>query len=328
MALLRNESAGRFDPLMFEILDELGERLDATQADLTKRTSSVEPVGRARLLQGERDLRTLYSIDRAAQLPIGRHERLTLIAGLLRTIVPFAQVQVDVPGGETFHYGDRESGIHDRTVALSDGPENVGVLKLTDNGLSDPQLERLDRVATMIATMIVRDRQQRIEETLTDTVTGLPNARFLRRALDQRIPSAGQAAPAFGLIAVHVRRLGQLERRYGRGWTERYLSSVARRLAGACNEHETLARLGPDQFIVLTGESGGGELVRRWHALVDDVTRPALDLDGQSEEIHLDAAHAAYPVDGDRFEALLATLEARLTGPAACVVPFPKSRVG
>lgn len=328
MALLRNESNGRFDPLMFEILDELGERLEASDSNLAQSPSSAGTAGRTRLALGERDLQTLYSIERATTLPIGLSERLTLIAGLLRSIVPFTRMQVDLPNGETFQYGDRESGTHDRTVALNDGPREVGVLQLTDNGLSEAEVERLGRAAAKIAGMFARDDHAHADEGLTDPSTGLPNARFLRRTLERRIPAAGHVAPGFGLIVVHVRRLGPLEQRHGRAWAERYLNAVARRLAGACDERESLVRLGPDQFIVLTGESRGGELVRRWRTLVDDVAGQALMLDGQVEDVRLDAAHAAHPLDGDGLEALLATLEARLTGHAACVVPFPKTRVG
>jgi GGDEF domain-containing protein len=328
MALLRSESDGRFDPLMFEILEDLSERLESTGADMTRQDAPSEPYGRARLVLGEHDLRTLYSIERATALPIGRHERLTLVAGLLRTIVPFDRLAVDVPGSATFRYGDRKGSGEQRIVALNDGQRHVGTLRLTGKVLCDSQIERLDRVGASIAAMLAREDGCRHEGNHTDPETGLPNARFLRRRLEQRMPGGRHVPAKFGLIAVHVRRLARLERIHGRDWSRRYLLEIARRLAQACDRVETLVRLGPDQFIVLTGESRGGELVRRWHDLVEEVSGTNVAIDSYVEAIQLDAAHAAHPLEGNSLEDLLATLESRLTGRVAGVVPFPNRHVG
>ncbi len=104
---------------------------------------------------------------------------------------------------------------------------------------------------------------------------------------------------------------------------------MAQRLAAACDERETLVRLGPDQFLVLTGESRGGELVRRWHTIVDRAVADPVVLSGGDVPIRLDAAHAAHPLDGDRLDDLLRTLEARLTGSTTTsVLPFRARRAG
>ena len=326
MALLRREPGERFDPLMFEILDELAGRLEATDSDLTRSpTPSAEAAGHARLLDAERDLQTLYSIERAVTLPIGLRERLTLVAGLLRTLVPFERLRIEVEDHDEFSYGDRRSGADEQIVVLRHRGEPVGrlAISISEREPLDPaRKERLDRVGALLAGMIAAHERSNVAG-LTDPATGLPNARYLRRILSMRIPDAGHAGPGFGLIALHVGRLGELMERHGKESADRFFQVVAQRLAAACGERETLVRLGPDQFIILTGQSRGGELVRRWHALVAHASRQPVRVGGRDETVRLDAAHAAHPLDGDRLEDLLHTLEARLTGSTtASVLPF------
>jgi diguanylate cyclase (GGDEF)-like protein len=331
LALLRREPGERFDPLMFEILDELSEQLEATDSDLTRAPTSTRTSGRSRLVDAENDLQTLYSIERAAELPIGLRERLTLIAGLLRTVVPFERLRIELEDHDEFRYGDRDSGADERVLALRHGSETVGRLTLSIDGrepLDRARTERLERVAMLLAGMIAAADESETNG-VTDQVTGLPNARYLRRILALRIPESGHAGPGFGLIALHVGRLADLTQRYGKESSDRFLQVVAQRLATACDPRETLVRLGPDQFIVLTGESRGGELVRRWHALVDETNATPIPLDGRDEPVRLDAAHAAHPLDGERFDDLLRTLETRLTGSTtSSVLPFRDRRAG
>jgi GGDEF domain-containing protein len=320
-AFLRNESNGRWDPLMFEILDELAERLEATGADLRRPAEVLDRAARARLVHGERDLQTLYSIERATALPIGLRERLTLIAGLLRAVVPFSQLRVERGGGETFCYGDRESDGVEHTVALIEQGRRVGALRLVGAARGAVHGELIDRVAGAIAGMIAQERRARAAECLTDPATGLPNGRFLRRTLARRIPAAGHAGPGFGLIALHLRGLASLAARHGQPWADRYLNTVASRIAAACDESETPIRLGPDHFIVLCPESRGGELVRRWNELTESVCA--------NEAIRLDAAHACHPLDGADLDTLLRTLDVRLAGSTTTrVVPFRRRYAG
>jgi diguanylate cyclase (GGDEF)-like protein len=213
-------------------------------------------------------------------------------------------------------------------VALIDGDDAVGRLTLTTAEEPDACCsDRLTRTAALLARMIAADG--RAGGNLTDPATGLPNAGYLRRALARLVPACEHSAAGFGLIALHVRDLGRLTERRGKDSADRFLRTVARRLAAACDEGETALRLGPDQFIVLTGENRGGELVRRWHALVEQLGRDPIELDGGGETVRLDAAHVANPLDGDRLDVLLAALESRLTGStAATILPFRDRRAG
>jgi GGDEF domain-containing protein len=326
LALLRREPGERYDPLMFEILDELAEQLEASGSDLTRPSSpTARTPGHSRLVDAEKDLQTLYSIERAAALPIGLRERLTLIAGLLRTVVPFEQLRIEVNDRDEFRYGDRDPDAEERFVTLRHGSETVGRMALSiqqQEPLDHARNERLDRAAVVLATMIASDDESD-SGGMTDPATGLPNARYLRRSLALRIPESGHAGPGFGLIAVHVGRLGDLAERHGRVSSDRFLQIVAKRLASACEERETLVRLGPNQFIVLTAESRGGQLVQRWHTLIERATDEPIQIDGQAERVRLDAAHASHPLDGETLDDLLQTLETRLTGSTVTrVLPF------
>jgi len=324
MALLWRESGERYDSLMFEILDELADSLEATGADLTRDpASATETLGGTRFVEAERDLQTLYSIERAVALPITLRERLTLVAGLLRSVVPFERLCVAQDDRESFVYGDRDAAPGDRVVALIHAGEEVGRLTMTIGKELDASSKGfLDRVAPLLASMISADGQPD-SAGLTDPATGLPNAVYLRRMLAVRIPEPETTGARCSLIALHVRDLGDMAQRRGKACCDRFLQIVAQRLAAACDERETAVRLGPDQFVVLTAETRGGELVRRWNDLVEQVGRDPIELDGHGETLRLDASHAAHPIDGECLDDLLRTLETRLSGSnAATVLPF------
>jgi len=149
---------------------------------------------------------------------------------------------------------------------------------------------------------------------LTDPLTGLPNAHYLRLETAQRIaPLRGHEA-GFGVLAFHVGSLARVRERHGKSCADRMLSLTARRLAAACTAGETPVRLGQDQYLVLTPMSRAGELVQRWDELLRVVGSEPVEIDrGILEPTGLVAAHASCPADGDSLDALLSVLDTRLS---------------
>jgi diguanylate cyclase (GGDEF)-like protein len=169
---------------------------------------------------------------------------------------------------------------------------------------------------------------------LTDPLTGVPNARFLRLELASRIALHDEPDPGFGLMAFRTRCLERVTEQVGHTAANRMLGQIARRLASSCEERETLVRFGPDLFLVLTPLVRPGALVERWRAIIADATDTPLDVaEGLTHRVTLDGAHAAFPAEGASVEALLESLETRLRDgscAAGAVIPFrrPAARIG
>ena len=210
------------------------------------------------------------------------------------------------------------------------GEACLGSLTLYDaggRGFSEVDRHYLVAVAGYVARAVQRAGERRGPgaASLTDPLTGLPNASFLRLELSQRTrddsPKVG-----FGLLAFRVGRLSYLGERWGGVTSERALSQIGRRLATRCMRDETLVRYGHDLFVVLTPTPHSGELVARFDALLRGVEEEPLDLEREAaRETRLTAAHASYPDDAADAETLLEVLDRRLAlsgEHARTVVPF------
>jgi diguanylate cyclase (GGDEF)-like protein len=208
----------------------------------------------------------------------------------------------------------------------------VGVLTLYDEierEFSVEERRTLVRIAGCVAQVASQETQGATvaHTSLTDPLTGVPNARFLWLESAHRMTSEG---PGFGVVTFRVGGLDSIGEERGNEAVDRLLCEAARRLAASCQRSETLVRLGQDLFIVLTPTHIPGELIRRWHELAEEVEQPVLDRDhGVVDQIRLTAAHASYPEDGDHLEELLEVLGTRLSL-AACrgrtILPFRTTR--
>lgn len=165
---------------------------------------------------------------------------------------------------------------------------------------------------------------------LTDPLTGLPNAHYLRLEAALRIGPTGQHETGFGLLAFHLGSLVRIREHHGKRCADRMMSLTARRLAAACTSGETPVRFGQDQYLVLTPLSRAGELVRRWDDLRRVVGEESVEIDaGTFEPTGLVAAHACCPSDGGSLDALLSVLDTRLSLASESkgeVLPFRTTR--
>jgi diguanylate cyclase (GGDEF)-like protein/putative nucleotidyltransferase with HDIG domain len=203
----------------------------------------------------------------------------------------------------------------------------IGTLTLYDGAerrFTPEERRLLVRVAGCIAPALDRPAlAAEGDRSLTDPLTGVPNARFLRLETDHRIALHREGDPGFGLLAFRVGGLEQVGERSGKDEADRMLCRIARRFAASCRSHETLVRLGQELFVVLSSAALSGELVERWHELRDDVERPPLCPHGSALALRLSAAHAAFPEDGHDLDVLLEVLDGRLgLAEQRRIVPF------
>jgi diguanylate cyclase (GGDEF)-like protein/putative nucleotidyltransferase with HDIG domain len=208
----------------------------------------------------------------------------------------------------------------------------VGVITLydrIDRGFTSDDQRLLVRVAGCVAQVASQECEGTTvaHTSLTDPLTGVPNARFLWLESAHRMTEDGSG---FGLVAFRVSGLDGVGAGTGNASVDRMLCEAARRFAAGCRRSETLVRFGQDLFVVLTPVHVSGELIRRWHDLAAEVERPLVDEgDRAVHQLRITAAHASYPEDGEGLEALLEALDTRLTLAASrgrTVVPFRRSR--
>lgn len=124
-------------------------------------------------------------------------------------------------------------------------------------------------------TSELRTEQSLRREMLTDSLTGLPNrAGFLEQLVDEIDPAD---SASFAVLVVNLDRFSRVNACMGAMAGDELLISVARRLRGALRAHDTLARIGGDEFAVLlaldTGPSDALHAAKRIRHALDNPFR-------------------------------------------------------
>jgi diguanylate cyclase (GGDEF)-like protein/PAS domain S-box-containing protein len=207
-----------------------------------------------------------------------------------------------------------------RGIPISIGYEPVGVLLIADGGSVDNFADEIQLVVTALGDMISArresDRRRNEEEKVRkqakrDPLTGLGNRRDLAEQFDARTdhPDA-----KFSLLLIDLDRFKPINDTYGHLIGDTVLRVVAERLRSCARGDVTVARIGGDEFAILTevhsaeNEAGALELA---HAILGELTAP-IDCSGHSIQVGASVGVALYPRDGASFQELLHRADAAM----------------
>ena len=186
-------------------------------------------------------------------------------------------------------------------------------------------------VAIVIAALLflVVEERRRIAWLAThDSMTQLANRRSFDRVLDHQVRRAEARGGTFGLLYVDLDGFKEINDAYGHARGDEVLARVAARLAGLLDDDEFVARIGGDEFAVLSPRLGGhGQARQRARTLRDALAgmRPAADLDAP---LGASVGIAVYPQDGTDAEALLRHADADMYRAKDRPEPEPEDGVG
>ncbi len=149
-------------------------------------------------------------------------------------------------------------------------------------------------------------------EALRDALTGLPNRVLLDDRIEQAIRRSRRSGEPFTLIAVDLDGFKDVNDVRGHRAGDIVLKTLARRFEAVVRDHDTVARVGGDEFVVLsigTGsdERAGAVVGRLRHAL-----RRPFRAEGTSVEIDGSIGFAVFPDDGATAEELLARADGQM----------------
>jgi diguanylate cyclase (GGDEF)-like protein len=140
--------------------------------------------------------------------------------------------------------------------------------------------------------------------SLHDSLTGLPNRKYLLRDADEALTSARQDGSGLALCLLDLDRFKEVNDTLGHQVGDRLLQLVAARLSAAVRPTDTVARLGGDEFAVMLREVDAVEaetLARRLLEAFDDVFAG----DGMFFDLDVSIGVALHPEHADSFESLL-----------------------
>ena len=145
-----------------------------------------------------------------------------------------------------------------------------------------------------------------------DALTGLPNRLLLADRLNQSIAQAQRHQRLFAVFIVDLDRFKAINDSLGHHAGDAMLKEVARRLAAALRQADTLARMGGDEFVLILNEIINPEDLETIAAKV--LTHIAQPMKLSGLELHASASIgiSIYPNDGGNGETLLQHADAAM----------------
>ncbi|GIQ71126.1 diguanylate cyclase [Xylanibacillus composti] len=158
-----------------------------------------------------------------------------------------------------------------------------------------------------------------------DTLTSLPNRRFLIEKIEQLIEEAQTSQHRFAVLFMDLDRFKDINDTLGHHAGDQLIQKIAKRLLTCMREGDTVARIAGDEFVALLPlrESDTQEAEQVAASIMQAVRRPCVIL-GQEILVTTSIGAAVYPKDAADAEGLLqaadrAMYEAKASGKDAVV---------
>jgi diguanylate cyclase len=149
-------------------------------------------------------------------------------------------------------------------------------------------------------------------ESLRDPLTGLPNRVLLDDRIEQAFRRSRRSGERFTLIALDLDGFKDVNDVRGHRAGDIVLKTLARRFEAVVREADTVARVGGDEFVVLSIGTGTEERAAALVGRLQSALRRPFKVDGASVEIDGSIGWAVYPDDGSTAEDLLARADGQM----------------
>jgi diguanylate cyclase (GGDEF)-like protein len=168
-----------------------------------------------------------------------------------------------------------------------------------------------EQAAGVISNALVFEQAK--HDSLTDPLTGLPNARFMFAHLARELARAARLQSEVSVLVMDIDEFKSINDRFGHPVGDRALRDVAQVMRCAIRPYDSCVRYAGDEFVIVL--SGCGPAVA-------DLKR--LELQQLLEELQFEASPghvlelggsvgmASFPSDGDTYETLLAVADRRM----------------
>ncbi len=191
----------------------------------------------------------------------------------------------------------------------------------------------MSRAAFGLNSMLVSTMQAEREHAFQakhDMLTGLPNRTGLTQALQASLTRYDGSKP-LALIYLDLDGFKTVNDTHGHNTGDRLLQLVSDRLRRLVRAGDVVARIGGDEFIVLSEQIGGSPLKRFGERLVREISQPYQLDEAVTATIGVSVGIARAPEHGLDLETLMAAADAALyqaksEGKARCIMAATRLR--
>jgi diguanylate cyclase (GGDEF)-like protein/PAS domain S-box-containing protein len=159
---------------------------------------------------------------------------------------------------------------------------------------------------------IVQDATERkaLEKSLAyrahhDELTGLPNRILLRERFDEALKAAERAAREIAVLFLDFDKFKQINDIGGHEAGDHYLKTLSRRISGCVRRGDLLARVGGDEFVLITTGANRAETALTLATRIQTAFAQPVHFKDQCFSAHCSIGIALYPAAGGDAETLL-----------------------
>jgi len=194
----------------------------------------------------------------------------------------------------------------------------IGIIAVYHTGeavYTEDHRRLLDRISGQASAVIDNALlfEQTQEDSLTDSLTGLPNTRSMFMHLTRELARAGRLRSEVSLLVMDLDHFKSINDTYGHHVGDQALREVAAVLRNGIRPYDVCVRYAGDEFIVVLSGCGGEEAERKRLELQEAVARVVFEgRPGSTIRLGISVGAAVFPHDGDTYETLLATADSRM----------------
>jgi diguanylate cyclase (GGDEF)-like protein/putative nucleotidyltransferase with HDIG domain len=191
----------------------------------------------------------------------------------------------------------------------------LAVYQEAEDAYTDDHRRLIDRVCEQAAAVInnasVYERTEK--DSLTDALTGLPNTRSMFSHLSRELARAERLKSEVALLVMDCDDFKEINDTHGHHVGDRALREVANVLRAGVRPYDLCVRYAGDEFIVVLSGCGADEAERKRLELKKAMTDVPFEVrPGRRITLSISVGAAIYPHDGETYEALLASGDARM----------------
>lgn len=138
-----------------------------------------------------------------------------------------------------------------------------------------------------------------------DTLTGLPNRRFLLDRLQQAIKDAKRYRQGIGVLFLDFDHFKSINDTYGHDIGDQFLQGLAQRLKTCVRHADTIARLGGDEFIVILTAIDSETQVKKVARRIVETLQQPWEIGPHRFQITVSIGISLFPDDGEGIDQLI-----------------------
>jgi diguanylate cyclase (GGDEF)-like protein len=170
----------------------------------------------------------------------------------------------------------------------------------------------MSAVAALAAWLLTHRMRAAERAALRDPLTGLPNRKLLEDRIEQALARSRRTEESFALMVVDLDGFKAVNDAWGHEAGNVVLRSIARRLLTVVRETDTVARVGGDEFVILSlGTQEDAEAAALVGRLRQALRRP-YRVQGRPVELDASVGWALFPQDGVAPGELLAQADGEM----------------